>query len=340
MVQELPLLSIIVPVYKVEKYLSACLDSILVQTYANFELIVIDDGSPDGCADICESYAARDQRVRVIHQQNAGLAAARNRGLDEAKGELIGFVDSDDTISPDMYSVLYEALSASKADICVCNYRCVDEMGHPVGEEDLPIKDEVIVGVSAIIKKLEEDKNWFWVTAWNKLYRRELLESLRFPQGKLHEDEFIIHHILVRCNKAACVSEALYIYLKRGGSITGSSFTLNRLDAAEALFDRAKVLMEHGVSSYSAYYACSVGLMVMTKGYVCLDIHDSHYRKRYKELCMHFRSAAAMLLRSDLALVWKIRLFFNRISPYYIWKYMERLMRKSGAGSPQEYTRA
>ena len=148
MVQELPLLSIIVPVYKVEKYLSACLDSILVQTYTNFELIVIDDGSPDGCADICESYAARDQRVRVIHQQNAGLAAARNRGLDEAKGELIGFVDSDDTISPDMYSVLYEAMSAGKADICVCNYRCVDEMGHPVGEEDLPIKDEVIVGVS------------------------------------------------------------------------------------------------------------------------------------------------------------------------------------------------
>ena len=335
MVQDLPLLSVIVPVYKVEKYLAACLDSILAQTYTNFELIVIDDGSPDGCAAICDSYAERDKRVRVIHQRNAGLAGARNKGLDEAKGELIGFVDSDDSISPDMYLLLYEAMSAGNADISVCNYRCVDEMGQPVGEEESPIKDEVVVGNSAIIKKLEEDKSWFWVTAWNKLYRRDLFESLRFPQGKLHEDEFIIHHILVRCNKAACVSDASYFYLQRGGSITGSSFSLSRLDGAEALFDRAKVLLEHGVSSYSAYYACSVGLMVMTKGYECLDIHDSQYHKRYRELCMNFRWAASKLLASDLALICKMRLFLNRISPYYTWKYMERLMRKSGAGSSQ-----
>ena len=134
MAQEQPLLSIIVPVYKVEKYLTACLDSILMQTYTNFELIVIDDGSPDGCPSICDSYAARDKRLRVIHQNNAGLAAARNKGLDEARGDLIGFVDSDDTISPSMYMVLYEAMSGSKADISVCNYQCVDDAGYPVLE--------------------------------------------------------------------------------------------------------------------------------------------------------------------------------------------------------------
>lgn len=336
MVQDLPLLSIIVPVYKVEKYLAACLDSILVQTYANFELIVVNDGSPDCCASICDRYAMQDKRVRVIHQQNSGLAAARNKGMDEAKGELIGFVDSDDTICPSMYMVLYKAMSDSKADISVCNYRSVDEAGHSIGEEDFPIRDEVLDGTSAIIKKLEEDKSWFWVTACNKLYRRELLESLRFPQGKLHEDEFFIHHILVRCHKAACVSDALYKYLRRGGSITGSGFSLRRLDAAEALFDRAKVLLEHGMPSFSAYYACSAGLMVMAKGYECLDIHDIFYRNRYRELRRDFRSASAKLMTSDLQWVWKIRLLFNRFSPYYTWKYMERLIRKAGAGHWQE----
>lgn len=335
MAQDLPLLSIIVPVYNVEKYLAACLDSILAQTYAHFELIAIDDGSPDGSPSICDSYAARDKRVRVIHQQNAGLAAARNRGLDEARGDLIGFVDSDDTISPGMYMALYEAMAESRADISVCNYRCVDEAGSPVLEEDLPIRDEVLVGTEAIIRKLEEDKSWYWVIACNKLYRRELLEPIRFAQGKLHEDEFFIHHVLVRCHKAACVSGALYIYLQRGGSITGSGFSLRRLDAAEALFDRAGVLLEHGMPPRSAYYACSAGLMVMAKGYERLDTRDSLYRKRYRELRVNFRSAAARLIASDLPFVWKIRLLLNGLSPYYTWKYMERLMRKAGAGQAQ-----
>ena len=338
MAQELPLLSIIVPVYKVEKYLTACLDSILMQTYTNFELIVIDDGSPDGCPSICDSYAARDKRLRVIHQNNAGLAAARNKGLDEARGDLIGFVDSDDTISPSMYMVLYEAMSGSKADISVCNYQCVDEAGYPVLEEGRPIRDEVLEGTAAIIRKLEEDKNWYWVIACNKLYRRKLLESLRFPQGKLHEDEFFIHHVLVRCHKAACVSDALYIYLQRGGSITGSGFNLKRLDAAEALFDRAKVLLEYGMPSRSSYYACSAGLMVMAKGYERLDTRDILYRKRYRELCVIFRSASAQLMADDLPFVLKLRLLLNRFSPYYTWRYMERRIRKAGSGQAQGQT--
>ena len=129
---EKPLLSIIVPVYKVENYLQKCIDSILAQTFTDFELILVEDGSPDGCPALCDAAAAKDARIRVLHQKNGGLSAARNAGLDVARGEWIGFVDSDDYIAPEMYETLYKAVQNTGADLALCDYAAVDEAGIPV----------------------------------------------------------------------------------------------------------------------------------------------------------------------------------------------------------------
>ena len=133
---EKPLLSIIVPVYKVENYLQKCIDSILAQTFTDFELILVEDGSPDGCPALCDAAAAKDARIRVLHQKNGGLSAARNAGLDVARGEWIGFVDSDDYIAPEMYETLYKAVQSTGADLALCDYAEVDEAGRPAMSAD------------------------------------------------------------------------------------------------------------------------------------------------------------------------------------------------------------
>ena len=142
---EKPLLSIIVPVYKVENYLQKCIDSILAQTFTDFELILVEDGSPDGCPALCDAAAAKDARIRVLHQKNGGLSAARNAGLDVARGEWIGFVDSDDYIAPEMYETLYKAVQSTGADLALCDYAEVDEAGAPCQSMHVRLEKKVIL---------------------------------------------------------------------------------------------------------------------------------------------------------------------------------------------------
>lgn len=325
-----PLISVIVPVYKVEQYLAACVDSILAQTYPHLEVILVDDGSPDACPQLCDDYAAKDARVKVIHQQNGGLAAARNAGLERATGALIGFVDSDDTIHPEMYTLLQNAMAAHQADISQCLYQHVDEKGQSIHTEALPPWQDVFEGTQEIIKQLEEDSNWYWVIACNKLYRRALFDTVRYPVGKLHEDEFVIHRLLLQCSRVACVSRPLYFYLRRSSSIMGTTYSLRRLDGAEANLDRASLFLSQAMPSHSAYHACSVALLVMANSYTHLDIRSPQYQERYRELCAQYRPIARQLMGTKLPLVYKARLCLNSISPYYTWKLLERFLRRGG----------
>lgn len=143
---EKPLLSIIVPVYDVERYLPKCIDSILAQTFTDFELILVEDGSPDNCPALCDAAAAKDARIRVIHQKNGGLSAARNAGLDAARGEWIGFVDSDDYIAPEMYEALYKAVQSTGADLALCDYAEVDETGALCPPMHISLAEQVFTG--------------------------------------------------------------------------------------------------------------------------------------------------------------------------------------------------
>lgn len=219
---ESKLITIIVPVYKVEQYLENCIDSIIRQTYKKLEIILVDDGSPDRCPYICDEYARKDNRIRVIHKANGGLSDARNAGLDAATGEYIAFVDSDDCIHDNMIERLYRALAESNADISMCGFIYVNEEYQSILNlnRESPIKDEIL-SREQVINKLFEYKYWYYFFVWNKLYKRRLFDNIRFPYGRLCEDSYIAHHLFGQCEKVVSISDTLYYYLQRSNSIMG-----------------------------------------------------------------------------------------------------------------------
>lgn len=222
-------ISVIVPVYRVEKYLPACIDSILNQTFTDFELILVDDGSPDRCPEICDETAKRDARVRVIHQANAGLSAARNAGIEAAHGAWLSFVDSDDYIAPQFYEKLYQTAQRTDADCVMCSVQNVDESGKPIDSALMRVADEVKTG-REVLRKIGRDDVTPYLTAWNKLYRRKLFNTLRYPAGRQNEDVFVFAELFCQVQRAVCVAEPLYFYRKRIGSIMNSVVTLRNLD--------------------------------------------------------------------------------------------------------------
>ena len=214
-------ISVIIPVYRVEEHLRECVDSVINQTYTNLEIILVDDGSPDSCPQICDEYARADDRVKVIHKPNGGLSSARNAGIDIATGKWIGFVDSDDFIAPNMYEKLY--IIVEGCDLAICNYSKVNEESALLNSDNAHMKDEVLTKVEALYKATYPSCMVYYITAWNKLYSSKLFADIRFPEGKLHEDEFIVHHIFDKCAKVATTSECLYMYRQRDGSIMKSN---------------------------------------------------------------------------------------------------------------------
>ena len=216
-IQCCPLISVIIPVYNVEKYLDKCINSIVNQTYRNLEIILVDDGSSDNSPAICDEWARKDNRIRVIHQENFGQAHARNRGLDAANGSLIGFIDSDDSAKPEMYQRLYELLTENDADLSMCSLYGFDEKGN-----DLKFsahKDEILTG-EQVLERMFLSKESFGSPV-NKLYRAEIFEHLRFNEGYIHEDTYIAPHIFGRCRKVVLTSDRLYLRLWRHGSTMG-----------------------------------------------------------------------------------------------------------------------
>lgn len=227
----MPLISVIVPVYKVELYLRRCVDSILTQTFTDFELILVDDGSPDNCGAICDEYAQKDSRIHVIHQQNGGLSAARNAGIDWAfansDSQWLSFIDSDDWVHPCFLEYLYRAVQETDAKVSACGIRKVE------GEVEL-------LEAKYHAESMPWDRFYLadWargVVAWNKLYEKELFYELRYPVGKIHEDEFLTHRLLARAETVSFIDAELYMYFQNPTGIMKSSFSLKRLDAIEAI---------------------------------------------------------------------------------------------------------
>ena len=225
----MPQISVIVPVYKVERYLSACLDSILAQTFTDFELILVDDGSPDRCGAICDEYASRDARIRVIHQENGGLSAARNAGMDISRGEYISFVDSDDYVSPVYLEILHRVILMTGASVSVCRYRAFSDGQVPIERKNESEKEPVIFTGHEATIKLYNGNSIIPVNAWGKLYQRSLVQDMRFPVGRLHEDQAFVPIVFYRSKLVAAVEDKLYYYRDREDSITGK-FSLKRYD--------------------------------------------------------------------------------------------------------------
>ncbi|AGK95887.1 glycosyltransferase family 2 protein [Clostridium pasteurianum] len=228
-------ISIIVPIYNVEKYLEKCLDSILGQAFKDFELILVDDGSPDNCGSICDRYLKLDSRIKVIHKENGGLSSARNAGLDIAVGEYIGFVDSDDWVDANMYTRLYSIAKETDADIVQCRFKkSYDEKINNIKTNTN--KFELIDKFKALNNLIAYgEMHVQMVVAWNKLYRKSLFNEIRFPNGKIHEDEFTTYKLLYKSNKVALTENELYYYRQTSNSIMNAKFNKKRLDYLEAL---------------------------------------------------------------------------------------------------------
>ena len=224
-----PRVTVIVPIYRVEEYLPACLDSILSQTMQNFELILVDDGSPDNCGAICDEYAVRDSRVRVIHQENAGLSAARNAGMDAACGEHISFVDGDDMIAPRFL----ECLLKPGTDIAQCGVAANSEQlaESPAFE---------IVAAREMSLRMYGNDCLPYVIVCNKLWRRDILKGLRFPVGSWYEDEAFVWKVYEAAGSFTVTDAALYYYRQRDDSFMNQHFTPQRLDAVKVLQERAE----------------------------------------------------------------------------------------------------
>lgn len=231
-----PLISIIIPVYKIEKFIDKCIKSIISQTYRNLEIILVDDGSPDNCPSICDEYAKIDNRIKVIHKSNGGLSDARNAGIDICKGDYIGFVDSDDYISENMYEHLLEHCIKYNADMSICGIYAINEdYSNPSIYNPMIYKETTLSNIEALRHLfLTFDVNF--EVAWNKLYKRHLFfnkDNIRYPYGKLHEDTYTTYKLLYYANNIAVFNEPLYYYVQRSGSI------MKRTPSVSQIMDRA-----------------------------------------------------------------------------------------------------
>lgn len=235
------MISIIIPVYKVEPYLDRCIESVVNQSYRELEIILVDDGSPDRCGAMCDEWADKDSRIQVIHQQNEGLSAARNAGIDRATGEYLCFIDSDDWIESDMMDHLLRAASKA-ADIVCCNF--VYEYGKQLESNALSVKSlcdyqfqtEMEMDGASFLKMMKRNLYAVCEVAWNKLYQRNCFEDYRYPEGKIHEDEFAIHHLIYPCRKIVCIPYVGYHYVQRRNSIMQDGCRYP--DFLEAMYDR------------------------------------------------------------------------------------------------------
>lgn len=252
------LISVIVPVYKVEKYLDRCVQSIAAQTYQNLEIILVDDGSPDNCGAMCDGWAEKDGRIRVIHKENGGGAQARNAGLDLASGDYIAFVDSDDYILPKMYASLMYVTHQSGCDIAECGYHAV--------ESDTPPTDTTASGSVRIFtaeEALQENirDRICRQLVWNKLYHRSVLRDVRFVEGRFIDDEFFTYRALGNARKVAVIPDKFYCYRQQQGSAMHQIYSLKRLDAVDAKLCRLQYVAERypalaGEAHVSLLFAC------------------------------------------------------------------------------------
>ena len=245
------LISIIVPIYKVEPYLRRCLDSIVNQTYTNLEIVLVDDGSPDACPQICDEYAAKDNRIVVIHQKNGGLSDARNAGLEICKGDYISFVDSDDWIESDYISTLFSLIEANQAEIAVGNFQRFSLNNDHFPKEHLVTET---LTSDKILEKILFQKNSYTI-AWGKLFKKDLFNDIRFPVGKIHEDEYTGYKPYCYAKKISCTSKILYHYLIRSDSITGQEVFQDKSDILE---DEAKFFHQHGYFHFAHFLFLSL----------------------------------------------------------------------------------
>lgn len=234
------LISVIIPIYKSERYLDRCIASVINQTYDNLEIILVDDGSPDRCPEICDMWKQNDSRIKVIHQRNGGVSMARNTGINKAGGEFILFLDSDDYIYSGTIERMYKEMKNQSADMVICGFE-KGEGGDFDFSKSLDSDTEIINNVIALSRIYQSGYYALqYVVPWGKLYKKCLFENIQYPEGKLYEDIYVTHQILYKCDKIAVMRERMFYYYQHQNSIMHQKFNFRKLDYLDALRNRIK----------------------------------------------------------------------------------------------------
>lgn len=295
------LISVIVPIYAVEEFLDQCIESIVSQTHKNLEIILVDDGSPDRCGQMCDAWAEKDRRIKVIHKENGGLSDARNAGLAEATGDYIAFVDSDDWIESNMYETMLCALTENDADFCACGIMdsySDKEVVHPVRS---------CVGTSEVFLSMIYHDTVFPVAAWNKLYRSEMLTGFKFPKGKICEDAFTTYLLVDRADRIVQIKEPCYHYRIRPRSIMTSEFRPARMDEEEAWRCNYQYMKEHypdiAPAAYD-FYLQKVHVLIKTIQPGQIQQYAAFYRQLLKTL---YENVGHVVLGSALPVKYRIQ---------------------------------
>ena len=308
--------SIIVPVYQVEKYIRQCVDSILAQTFTDFELILVDDGSKDKSGQICDEYARMDTRVKVIHKENGGAADTRNRGMDQAVGNYVMFVDSDDYLAPTMLECLYRNMLNENADIAACNYLYFYENDR---QKDFAtnVKSEVLTGAEIFYYRKNERNYGFWTVVWNKLMKRETVGKVRFPSGKYYEDEFWANEIYQMDIKIVTIQECLYYYRQHENSTMRQKKIARSLDLIEAYQERIYIYLKEQKYAEQAYKVLVYSLEYLEESKRLITNEDE--RKKYIQAEKLTRDIVNQLKKRKLSRVQKVSLVFLGINPCLVF---------------------
>lgn len=308
----MPLISVIVPVYNVETYLSECVDSILSQTFNDFELILVDDGSPDNCPRMCDEFATKDNRIIVIHKENGGLSSARNAGLDyifeHSNSKFITFIDSDDYVDRNFLKILLEKIE--DCDLCICSVEPFSyENSAPLNIE----KPKQINGLFNNVDIWDESINALLRSiAVNKLYSRHIFENIRYPIGKIHEDDFVIHHILNECNLIRIIPDCLYYYRLRGGSIMSSlNERTHDIMVLEIMTDRSVFFSKTNFNFFPLAYSKLVKLYPSDK-------------KRFRPFFVSLKNVHKIRIKNKVAVSNGERLFFISPTLFYLLRKSKR----------------
>ncbi len=304
MAQEL--ISIIVPVYRTEQYLDRCIESIVSQTYKNLEIILVDDGSPDNCPQMCDEWAKKDNRIKVIHKENGGVASARNTGIENSTGEYIGFVDGDDYIEIDMYKTLIENLELSNAEISVCGYHINDETDVNANIRDVSQFDA--------LKKICMGDYKYGVL-WNKLYKREVVNGIKMPSLKCCEDLLFNYYTFKNAKIIVECDSKLYHYMQNESSIVHGSFSIGAFDA---VYSKEMILKEEKNTELEDYAVRGL----ISSCFVVLSgvIQSGKFKEKYEYLRNYIVKYKKTIFKSNLYtgndkiktfLLWLFPSFYN-----------------------------
>lgn len=304
-------ISIIVPVYQVENYVGQCIESIQAQTFRDFELILIDDGSRDQSGKICDRYAKEDCRIQVVHTKNKGAAAARNTGLDMANGSYIVFVDGDDYLQNNMLERLYETINGSSYDMVVCDFWNIHE--DHTKDFRLALSEETVTGWD-VLAHLKNQRNYgVWTIVWNKIYKGTLLKKMRFPEGRYFEDEFFSNKLYLKCGQIHIIPDALCIHRVLSSSTMNTQKMENYLDLIDALKQRICIYLKFDLPAEETYKI----LIYMLEPYtMCANASfKEESKERMKADRRFIRKAARRLFATKLSTVKKCSLLLIGIMP-------------------------